>query len=146
MTVVDSHMHLWDLDRVDYPWLSTGVDPINRSFAFSDIASDLRQFDIDAVILVQAADSDADTDYMIEIARAERAVVGIVGCVPLDQPSVARSRIAAIQSRAPLVGIRALNYDMTQLDTDGRADLRGDTAARVYGIDVRSRQGKGDWS
>ena len=28
MTVIDSHLHVWDLDRADYPWRGPHLAPI----------------------------------------------------------------------------------------------------------------------
>jgi len=35
MHLVDTHQHLWDLDRFPYSWCA-GIPTLNRSFRFAD--------------------------------------------------------------------------------------------------------------
>ena len=30
--IVDSHQHLWDLEKVEYPWLVPAYGPLYRTF------------------------------------------------------------------------------------------------------------------
>ena len=49
--VVDSHIHLWDADRFDYPWLQ-GFTEVNRLFVPADL--DVGDVLIEGLIFVQA--------------------------------------------------------------------------------------------
>ena len=49
--VVDSHIHFWDTDRFDYPWLQ-GFSELNRPFVPADL--DVGDVLIEALIFVQA--------------------------------------------------------------------------------------------
>ena len=49
--VVDSHIHFWDTDRFDYPWLQ-GFSELNRPFVPADL--DVGEVQIEALIFVQA--------------------------------------------------------------------------------------------
>src|SRR3954451_15896575 len=84
--VVDAHHHLWDLERVEYPWLGPELAPIDRSFAASELEPLLASAGVEATVLVQAACSDADTDYLLEQADAHRWIAAVVGWVPLPDP------------------------------------------------------------
>ena len=49
--VVDSHIHFWDTDRFDYPWLQ-GFTELNRPFVPADL--DVGDVPIEGLIFVQA--------------------------------------------------------------------------------------------
>ena len=74
--IVDAHQHFWDPARGDYGWLKPD-NPIHRIFGTNDLRPLLIQTGVDATILVQAAPTAAESDYMLGIARKARA--GAVG-------------------------------------------------------------------
>src|SRR3954451_15375690 len=74
--VIDAHHHLWDPARARYPWLTAELGPINRPMAFAELAPQLAAAGIDRTGVVQAAEDDADTDYMLEGPDAARATGG----------------------------------------------------------------------
>lgn len=86
---VDCHQHFWRLDRGDYTWLTPDFTPIYRDFGPQDIAPYLDRHGIEATVLVQAAATIAETDYMLEIAAGYPVVRGVVGWVDFDAPGVA---------------------------------------------------------
>jgi L-fuconolactonase len=116
MPVIDAHEHVWDLERSPYPWLaSPGLDAIRRTIPFSAGIAHLDSAGIDGSVLVQADDTDADTDLMLEVAAVEPRVAGVVGWLPLDDAARAEDRLAEIASPV-LVGVRALIHDMPDPD------------------------------
>ena len=68
MRTVDAHLHVWDLDRAAYPWLGPHLAPIDVTLGLADVRPDLKAAAVDAVVLVQAADNDEDTDHMFAVA------------------------------------------------------------------------------
>jgi L-fuconolactonase len=116
MTVIDSHLHVWDLDRADYPWLGPHLAPIDVSLGLDDVRADLRFTGVDGVVLVQAADNAEDTATMFAVADAAAEVVGVVAWAPLDDPEVTAQRIAELRADPRFVGIRVLIHDMADRD------------------------------
>lgn len=41
MDIIDTHLHLWDLDQLNLPWLTNDYSKINKSFSIKDYLSDL---------------------------------------------------------------------------------------------------------
>jgi len=108
--IVDAHQHFWDPKRGDYGWLRPD-NPIHRVFAPANLKPLLDETGIDGTILVQAAPTTAETDYMLGIARSTPWVLGVVGWVDLLAPDV----IAQLRTRAsdPLfVGVRPMLQDL----------------------------------
>jgi len=51
LPVIDAHIHLWDLAKLDYPWLAN-VPCINRSFVLSDYDAARASQPVEAMIFV----------------------------------------------------------------------------------------------
>ena len=95
MNIVDAHHHVWSLARGDYAWLTREVTPIHRDFSLDDYARAAPQ--VTTSVLVQAAPTAAETDYLLGIARASAGRVGgVVGWVDLDGEDAPR----ALEARA----------------------------------------------
>lgn len=109
--VIDAHQHFWDLDKVDYPWLTAELGSIHRTFDVADVEPEVAASPVDDVILVQAAGSYADTDAMTAIADRWERVVGIVGWLPLDDPAEAARALARYRTNGRIVGIRHQIHD-----------------------------------
>ncbi|MCY7417113.1 MAG: amidohydrolase family protein [Chloroflexi bacterium] len=110
--IVDSHQHFWDLDRVDYPWLVPAYGPIYRSFRPEELAPQLRAAGVDRTVLVQAANSYADTDAMLAHAAAIDWIGAVIGWVPLDDgPAAAAALDERYLGHPKFRGIRHLNHN-----------------------------------
>jgi L-fuconolactonase len=112
--IVDAHQHFWDPARGDYDWLKPD-NPIYRVFGTNDLRPLLVQTGVDATILVQAAPTLAETDYMLGIARKTPFVLGVVGWVDL----LAADAAAELRRRAedPLfLAVRPMLQDIPDPD------------------------------
>lgn len=121
--ITDTHLHVWDLNRSPYSWLGPQVPQWNRTFTFDEVAPQLEQNGVDAVVLVQADDDDRDTDLMLEVAAARPEVVGVVAYIPLERPAEAAARLEVLQANPYVVGIRNLTHDRADPDWVLRPDV-----------------------
>src|SRR5579859_681314 len=127
---IDAHHHLWRLARGDYGWLTEKLAPIYRDFELSDLTPLLRTAHIDATILVQAAPTEAETHFLLDIADTADAVRGVVGWVDFDAAD-AVARIDALAVRKLLVGLRPMVQDISDDDWLLRPALASTFAAMV---------------
>lgn len=111
MTVVDAHLHLWDRSRSPYGWLGPQHGPLYRDHGPDDIADILTQQGIERVVLVQADDTLADTQFMIDIAEQWPRVTGVVGWVRLDSPADAAEQLTRWSAHPVVKGLRHLVHD-----------------------------------
>ena len=119
--IVDAHQHFWDPARGDYGWLKPD-NPIHRVFDTNDLRPLLVQTGVDATILVQAAPTPAETDYMLGIARKTPFVLGVVGWIDLESADAADE----VRRRAadPLfLGVRPMLQDLADPDWILRREL-----------------------
>jgi L-fuconolactonase len=105
---VDAHHHFWNPARIPQPWMTGEHAAIDRAFEPADLEPLLRACGITRTVLVQSAASDDDTDYMFELASGLPWVGGIVAWCPLDDPGRMGARLAELQARPKLRGIRHL--------------------------------------
>ena len=112
---IDAHHHLWTLARGDYGWLTPDLAPIYRDFGLSDLRPLLSASRIEGTILVQAAPTEAETLFLLDIAERAELVRGVVGWTDFDAAD-AVTRIAALAERKLLVGLRPMVQDITDDD------------------------------
>ena len=121
--IIDAHLHVWDLERAPYSWIGPHLPQWNRTITFDEVAPQLAENGVDAVILVQADDDDRDTEYMLEVASERPEVVGVVAYVPLERPAEAATRLEVLQANPYVVGIRNLTHDRSDPDWVLRPDV-----------------------
>ena len=108
--IVDAHQHFWNPARGDYGWLKPD-NPIHRVFSADDLRPLMAQAGVDATIIVQAAPTPAESDYMLGIARTTPWILGVVGWIDLG----AADAVKEVQHRAgdPLfLGVRPMLQDL----------------------------------
>ncbi|MFN4166709.1 MAG: amidohydrolase family protein [Pannonibacter phragmitetus] len=115
MERIDAHCHFWRPARGDYGWLEEGgpaLDPLRRDFLPADLASlnGNRR-----VVVVQAAPSEAETLFLLELARAAPQIAGVVGWVDLTDP-LAEVRLEHMAADKRLKGIRPMLQDIADPD------------------------------
>jgi L-fuconolactonase len=113
---IDAHHHVWSLARGDYGWLTPDLAPIYRDFELEHLAPHLAAAGIEGTILVQAAPSEAETTFLLDIADAAEAVRGVVGWTDFDAPD-AVARIDKLSAEcALLAGLRPMVQDIPDDD------------------------------
>ena len=108
---IDAHQHFWRLARGDYGWLTPDQTPIYRDYGPTDLAPLLTEAGIGQTILVQAAPTEAETDYLLDLAAGTPFVAGVVGWVDLEVPDAA-TRVRDAARRPKLVGLRPMIHDI----------------------------------
>ncbi|MEX2009626.1 MAG: amidohydrolase family protein, partial [Dongiaceae bacterium] len=116
---VDAHVHFWKLARGDYGWITPEVAPLMRDFGPDDLRPHLAAAGIDAVVLVQAAPTAAETRFLFDIAAAEPLVAGVVGWTDM----AAADAIAALAENPRLRGVRPMIQDIADVDWMLRDEL-----------------------
>jgi L-fuconolactonase len=114
--IVDAHQHFWNPVRVPYPWLGPELAPIDRPFEFDQLAPILARTGVNGTVLVQSADNDQDTDYMLAVAEEHPQILAVVGYVPLDRPDEAARRLEELQNTESFVGVRNLIHNQPDPD------------------------------
>lgn len=112
---IDAHQHFWRLERGDYGWLTPALAPIYRDFGPEDLAPLLAAGGIDGTVLVQAAPTVAETEFLLEIAARTPFVKGVVGWVNAEAPE-AVAETARLAANPLLKGLRPMIQDIADPD------------------------------
>jgi len=83
MKIIDTHVHVWDIEKADYPWLEGDQSILNRTWQIEEIENERKQAGITAGVLVQASGNLEDTELMLDTARKTDWIAGIVAWLPL---------------------------------------------------------------
>lgn len=128
--MIDAHQHFWSLARGDYGWLTPALGAIHRDFGPADLAPLLARHGIARTILVQAAPTEAETEFLLTIARAEAMVAGVVGWTDFAATD-APAAIGRLAANPLLVGLRPMVQDIADDDWLLRPSLAPAFAALI---------------
>jgi len=112
---IDSHFHCWQIARGDYGWLTPALGALCRDVTLADWQAQAAPHGVTGGVLVQAAPTEAETEFLLAQAQANPAVLGVVGWVDLlarDAPQ----RIARLAQHAKLKGLRPMLQDLDDPD------------------------------
>jgi L-fuconolactonase len=120
--IVDAHQHFWRLARGDYGWISRDDRTLYRDYGPADLEPHLAQHGIDATILVQAAPTAAETDFLLEVAASTPWAKGVVGWADLAHQDV-QNTLVRMAENPLLVGLRPMVQDIADNDWLLRPEL-----------------------
>ena len=120
---IDSHQHYWEPRRGDYDWMPKGDPVLDRRYGPADLAPALARRGITGTVVVQAAATVEETEYMLGIADATDTVVGVVGWVDFEQPGH-RRHLERLARHPKLVGVRPMIQDIPDVDWMLRSDVQ----------------------
>ena len=99
--IIDAHHHLWDLERVYYPWLTDEIEPdflfgeyakIRKNYLPEDMRRQMRGWNIEMTVHVEAERADGEqvkeTAWLSEMHERFRLPNAIIGHVWLADPNV----------------------------------------------------------
>lgn len=120
---IDAHQHYWTPARGDYDWMPRGDGVLDRTWLPADLAPDLARHGIDRTVLVQAAATVEETEYMLGIADATPSVGAVVGWVDFENPGHLR-HLARLKAHPKFRGVRPMIQDIPDDDWMLRADVQ----------------------
>lgn len=126
--IIDSHQHFWNPARGDYFWMPKGDPVLDRVYRPADLVGSLVQHQIDGTVLVQAAASVVETEYMLGLADASDFIKGVVGWVDFENPTDAKV-LERLKGHPKFKGVRPMIQDIADDDWMLRADVQWGYAA-----------------
>lgn len=85
--IVDTHQHLWDLTKVNLPWLTPGT-PLCRSFVMQDYLKATQGVNLTKSVYMEVAvtpeDKLTEAEYVLELCRQtdNPTVAAVIGFIP----------------------------------------------------------------
>ncbi len=102
---IDSHLHFWKYHPVKDAWISDEMKVIQRDFLPVDTEPLLKENKIDGCIVVQACQSEEETNFLLQLAEENNFIQGVVGWVDLRAANL-EERLACYSQYKKLKGFR----------------------------------------
>lgn len=112
---IDSHQHFWQVARGDYGWLTPERGVLYRDYGPADLKPLLQMHRIGKSVLVQAAQTVAETDFLLTLAQQHDFIAGVVGWLDMDNAGFA-GQFASYRKKHGLIGLRPMLQDLSEDD------------------------------
>ncbi|MDP3196698.1 amidohydrolase [Tabrizicola sp.] len=110
--IVDSHLHLWDPRRLDYPW---HFPPLDRAFLPADFRAASAGIAIEALVFLEcdAAPDQAfdEAQLVLDWAKEEPRIAAMVCNAPLQNGDAARADLERLAATEKVRGVRRIYQD-----------------------------------
>lgn len=131
---IDAHQHYWNPARGDYDWMPKDDPILARTYGPADLAPQLARHGIAGTVLVQAAATVHESEYLLGIADATPNVLGVVGWVDFEKPSD-RAELERLAQHPKFKSVRPMIQDFPDDDWMLRPDVQwGFEAVAELGI------------
>lgn len=108
--IIDAHHHFWHYTTTEFGWIDDSMASLRRDFLPGDLQAEIAATGVDAVITVQARQSEAETRWLLELAARHPFIAGVVGWVPLASQGV-HAALARFAADPKLVAVRHVLQD-----------------------------------
>jgi len=120
---IDAHQHFWNPTRGDYFWMPPDHPVLAKQYAPVDLAPMLERHGISKTVMVQAADTVTETEYMLGIADTTASVAGVVGWVDFEKPGDLE-HLRRFARHPKFKGVRPMIQDIPDVDWMLRDDVQ----------------------
>jgi len=124
--IIDSHVHLWDLGKLRYPWL--GAHPVlNHTFLIEEFDAARGPVEIKQFVFVEAeCDHSLSADevaWVTELSHHDPRIGAIVARVPVEEGECVRPALTSLSANPLVKGIRRIIADEPESDFCLRPDF-----------------------
>ncbi len=125
---IDAHQHFWQIARGDYTWMTDHVAAIRHDILPDDLKPLLARQEIAGTVVVQAADSIAETEFLLGLADQNSFIKGVVGWVDMEDPNTPHTLDRLMQHK-DFKGVRPMLQDIEDTDWIARPQVMDNLAA-----------------
>ncbi|QSF46245.1 amidohydrolase family protein [Paenibacillus tianjinensis] len=108
---IDAHQHYWKIDRNDYGWITPEIPVLYRDYLPSDLEPHLQKHGISHTIVVQAAPTVEETEYILELSKHADSIAGVIGWLDLESP-LFKTQYRQLCEHPKFTGIRVMIQEM----------------------------------
>ncbi len=123
MTRIDAHQHYWNPLRGDYDWMPMDHPILARPWMPDNLRPELAAHGVTKTVLVQAAATVQETEYMLGIADATDSVAGVVGWIDFERPGDL-AHLRRLAHHPKFCGVRPMIQDIDDDDWMLRDDVQ----------------------
>jgi L-fuconolactonase len=113
LSIADTHVHLWNLDRAAYPWLED-LPKLNTTHGLTEYHAAIGDAPVDKMVFVECtvtfddAKSRAEVEWVESLAEQDSRLQGIVAHASLEQGEAVRPHLEWLSQRPLVKGVRRL--------------------------------------
>jgi len=133
--LIDSHQHFWQIGKHGHEWPTRELQPIYRDFGVDDFLQESLSVDATGTVAVQSQPSDADTDWLLQLAPQHSLIKGVVGWVNMESPGSVL-RLQALAKHDKFKGVRPMLQSLPDNNWILRESVQAALAAMVE-LDLR---------
>ena len=120
--IIDAHQHFWNPARSDYGWLPIDDPILSRIYSPCDLKPLLEKTGVSKTVLIQAAPSVEETEYLLGIADSTPFVSAVVGWIDFESPNQLK-QLERLAKHPKFVGIRPMIQDIADVNWVLRNDI-----------------------
>ena len=121
--IIDSHQHFWNPHRGDYGWMPPDDPILSKTYGPEDILPSLKKHSVNKTVLVQAAPTLYETEYLLGIADSVEFVAGVVGWVDFEQKN-SYIHLERLKKHKKFKGLRPMVQDLPDDTWMARTDVQ----------------------
>lgn len=110
MKKIDAHQHFWKYDPEALPWINDDMAVLKKDYLPPDLKAEMEKSGFDGCVAVQAAQTEEETNFLLDLADKYDYIKGVVGWVDLQDFSV-KSRLAHFSKYPKMKGVRHIVQD-----------------------------------
>jgi len=109
--IIDTHLHLWDLKKLRYPWLDN-IPALNRTFSLDDYNRACGNIKVEKMVFMQCeclpSQYVQEVERVTELSLTDSRISGIVSWAPLEKGEEVRLEIEFLKKNSLVKGIRRI--------------------------------------
>lgn len=102
---IDAHQHFWKYSPEEYAWIDDSMSVIGKDFLPPDLAPLLKKAGISGCVAIQAAQTEAETRFLLDLSHKHPFIMGVVGWLDMLDPNLAE-RVEVYLSVNTFKGVR----------------------------------------
>jgi L-fuconolactonase len=85
---IDAHQHFWNFDPDRHQWITDEMSILKKDFLPDHLAPIFNENKIDGCVAVQVDQSEVETKYLLELAKQNLFIKGVVGWIDLRSDKI----------------------------------------------------------
>lgn len=109
--IIDTHLHLWNPDNINYPWLKD-VPVLNKAYVLEEYSQATSTVNIEKMVFLQCEcnteQCEDEAAWVTQLAQKDSRLQGIVPWAPLELGEGAREILARYSKNKLIKGVRRI--------------------------------------
>ena len=110
-SIIDTHLHTWDLNRCSYYWLEGDDSILAQSYFIEQVHPQIAEAGVTSAILVQATNQLKESDWLLSLSQANNWIEGAVIWLPLANPDTCAEALEKYSAHPGFKGVRHQIHD-----------------------------------